>query len=302
LCEECEIIILERGPHVSFANCGLPYFVGGEIPSVEDLLVQTPESLRARFRLDVRVLHEAIAIDRDAQRVTVRDLSSGEEEVLGYDALVLATGAGPLVPPIPGIDNPGHFAVRTVPDVTRIRAWIDERKATRAVVVGGGYIGLEMAEQLVHHGGLAVTVVEAQSQVMAPFDPEMAAWLHAEARDHGIDLRLGSGVAGFESPSEGERAAASVVVLKDGHRAPADLVILGLGVRPETGLAKAAGLEIGARGGIRVNEAMQTSDPAIYAVGDVVEVRDAVSGEWTLIPLAGPANRQGRLAMDRGLL
>ncbi len=298
LSEECEIILLERGPHVSFANCGLPYFVGGEIPEEEDLLVQTPESLRSRFRLDVRVHQEVTAIDRANRTVTVRHVLTGAEEQLAYDGLVISTGAAPLLPPISGIQNPGHFTVRNVPDVVRIKAWIQETKATRAVVVGGGYIGLEMAEQLVHHGGLSVAVVEALPQVMAPLDPEMAAWLHLELQEHGVQLVTGSAVAAFEPPSPGETAGASVVVLKDGQRLPADLVVLGLGVRPETALAKAAGLEIGDRGGIRVNERMQTSDPLIYAVGDVVEVRDAVTGAWTLVPLAGPANRQGRIAAD----
>lgn len=296
--ESCSITLIERGPHVSFANCGLPYFIGGEIADRDDLLVQTPESLKARFNIDVRIRTEATAIDRATRRVAVRDLISGSESFLPYDALILSTGAHPLVPPIPGIDRPGHFTVRSVPDVERIKAWIAETGARSAVVVGGGYIGLEMAEQLVHHGGLQVSVVEAQPQVMAPLDPEMAAWLHAEMTAHGVALHLGQAVARFEPPAAGESARASVVVLQDGQRLPADLVILGLGVRPESGLARQAGLELGALGGIRVNENMQTSDPAIRAVGDVVEVRDAVTGAWSLIPLAGPANRQGRLAAD----
>ena len=203
-----------------------------------------------------------------------------------------------MLPPIPGIDRSGHFTVRSVPDVERIKAWIAECGARTAVVVGGGYIGLEMAEQLVHHGGLAVSVVEAQTQVMAPMDPEMAAWLHEEMRAQGVALFLGSGVAGFEPPADGESAAASVVVLKDGTRLPADLVILGLGVRPESGLARDAGLVLGELGGVRVDESMRTSDPSIWAVGDVVEVRDAVTGRWSLVALAGPANRQGRVAAD----
>lgn len=298
LCESCEITVLERGPHVSFANCGLPYHVGGEIPNEDDLLVQTPQSLHARFNLDVRVNSEAVAIDRTARTVSVRELASGREYALPYDALVLSTGAAPLSPPIPGIQREGHFVVRSVPDAVRIKAWIGGTENTRAVVVGGGYIGLEMAEQLVRHGGVSVSLVEAQPQVMTPLDPEMAAWLHLELRQHGVELCSGSAVAAFEAATDAEPARASIVVLKDGRRLPADVVVLGMGVKPETALARAAGLEIGALGGVRVNECMQTSDPDIYAVGDVVEVRDAVTGAWSLVPLAGPANRQGRIAAD----
>jgi NADPH-dependent 2,4-dienoyl-CoA reductase/sulfur reductase-like enzyme/rhodanese-related sulfurtransferase len=298
LCEQCEIVVFERGPHASFANCGLPYFVGGEIVSPDDLLVQTPESLRARFNLDVRVNAEVIGIDRTARLVKVRERISGREYEQPYDALILSTGATPLLPPIPGIERDGHFSVRNIPDVERIKAWTKDCSACRAVVVGGGYIGLEMAEQLVRHGGISVSIVEALPQVMAPLDPEMAAWLHLELRKHGVELFLGNPVAAFEAPAEGESARASVVVLKGGQRLPADSVVLGLGVRPEAKLAKNAGLEIGARGGIRVNEHLQTSDPNIWAVGDAVEVRDGINGEWSLVALAGPANRQGRMAAD----
>lgn len=298
LSEEAEIIVLERGPHVSFANCGLPYFVGGEIVNEEDLLVQTPKSLHSRFNLDVRVNSEVVSIDREAKVVNVRELANDREYTLPYDALVISTGAAPLTPPIPGIEREGHFTVRNVPDVVRIKSWLSESEGTRAVVVGGGYIGLEIAEQLVRHGGVSVSLVEALPQVMAPLDPEMAAWLHLELKQHGVELCTGSAVAAFEAPSDAESARASIVVLKDGRRLPADVVILGMGVKPESALAKAAGLEIGERGGIRVNERMQTSDSAIYAVGDVVEVRDVITGAWSLIPLAGPANRQGRIAAD----
>lgn len=297
LCEQCEIIVFERGPHVSFANCGLPYFVGGEIVEQDSLLLQTPETLRARFNLDVRVSTEVVAIDRGRQVLKVRELSSGREYEQPYDTLVLSTGASPLKPPIPGIDRPGHFTVRNIPDVERIMAWIKDCRACRAVVVGGGYIGLEMAEQLKHRG-LGVTVIEALPQVMAPLDPEMAAWLHQELQANGVSLHLGDSVAAFEAPQAGETARASIVVLKSGKRIEADTVVLGLGVRPETSLAKNAGLELGTLGGIRVNEHMQTSDTNIYAVGDAVEVRDRVTGAWGIIPLAGPANRQGRIAAD----
>ena len=297
LCEDCKITIFERGPHVSFANCGLPYFVGGEIAEQDQLLVQTPASLKSRFNLDVRVNSEVLGIDRARQQVHVRELETGREYDEPYDALVLSTGASPLKPPIPGIDRPNHFVVRNIPDVEKIMAWSRDCQRCRAVVVGGGYIGLEMAEQL-QRRSFAVTVVEALPQVMAPLDPEMAAWLHAELRANGVALRLNDPVAGFESPAAAEPARASIVVLKSGQRIPADSVILGLGVKPETSLAKGAGLQIGERGGIRVNEHLQTSDLRIWGVGDAIEVRDFVTGQWALIPLAGPANRQGRIAAD----
>jgi NADPH-dependent 2,4-dienoyl-CoA reductase/sulfur reductase-like enzyme/rhodanese-related sulfurtransferase len=298
LCEQCTITVFERGPHASFANCGLPYFVGGEIVEANSLLVQTPASLRARFNLDVRVNSEVTSIDRAARLVKVRERNSGREYEQPYDALILSMGATPLLPPIPGIERQGHFTVRNIPDVERIKAWIKECRACRAVVVGGGYIGLEMAEQLVRHGGLSVTIVEALPQVMAPLDPEMAAWLHLELQKHGVELFLNNPVSAFDVPGTGESARASMVVLKSGERLPADTVVLGLGVRPETGLAQNAGLEIGVHGGIRVNEHLQTTDPHIWAVGDAIEVRDAITGAWSLIPLAGPANRQGRIAAD----
>lgn len=298
LCEQCEIIVFERGPHVSFANCGLPYFVGGEIAEPDALLLQTPESLQARFNLDVRVQTEVLTIDRASQVVRVRELTSGREYDQPYDALILSTGASPLLPPIPGIDRAGHFTVRNIPDVQRIMAWIKDCQTCRAVVVGGGYIGLEMAEQLVQRGGQSVALVEGLPQVMAPLDPEMAAWLHLELRGNGVDLHLNDPVAAFEPPQAGETARASVVVLKSGRRLPADTVILGMGVRPNVELAKNAGLEIGKTGGISVSDRLQTSDPHIWAVGDAVEVVDAVTGQRLVIPLAGPANRQGRMAAD----
>jgi NADPH-dependent 2,4-dienoyl-CoA reductase/sulfur reductase-like enzyme/rhodanese-related sulfurtransferase len=297
LSETAEIILFERGPHVSFANCGLPYFVGGEIARPEALLVQTPAGLRDRFNLDVRVRTEVTAIDRSGCRVQVRELDTGREYAQPYDALVLSTGAVPLRPPIPGMDRPGHFTVRSIPDVDRIIAWIRESPAGHAVVIGGGYIGLEMVEQLKRRG-LDVALVEALPQVMAPLDPEMAAWLHQELRARGVGLWLNDPVAAFEPAGPGEQARASTVVLRSGQRLPADVVVLGLGVRPEVGLAKSAGLELGTLGGLRVNEHLQTSDPRIWAVGDAIEVADAVTDAWSLMPLAGPANRQGRIAAD----
>ena len=296
LCEDCEIIVFERGPHVSFANCGLPYFVGGEIAEQDSLLVQTPDSLKARFNLDVRIKTEVIRIDRAARRIRVHEGETGREYEEAYDALILSTGASPMKPPIPGIDRPNHFVVRNIPDVEKIMAWSKDCQSCRAVVVGGGYIGLEMAEQL-RHRGFDVTVVEALPQVMTPLDPEMAAWLHAELRANGVSLHLNDPVVSFEPPSE-EPARTSIVVLKSGQRLPADSVVLGLGVKPEVGLAREAGLEIDKMGGIRVNEYLQTGDPHIWAVGDAIEVRDGVTGQWALIPLAGPANRQGRIAAD----
>ena len=295
--ETCEIILFERGPHVSFANCGLPYYVGGEIPDKDDLLVQTPESLKARFNLDVRVNTEVTGINPHMKKVTVKNRLTGQESTESYDKLVLATGAAPIRPPIPGIDRPNHFLVRNVPDVEQITAWAEAPGSKRVVVVGGGYIGLEMAEQL-RHRGMHVTLVEALPQVMAPLDPEMAAWLHAELREQGVALHLNDAVSAFEAPTESEPAGASIVVLKSGQRLPADAVIVGLGVKPESALAKAAGLELGQMGGIRVDEQMRTSNPDIFAVGDVVEVKDGVTGQWSLIPLAGPANRQGRVVAD----
>lgn len=301
LCERCEIVVLERGPHVSFANCGLPYFVGGEIAQQDDLLLQTPASLRARFNLDVRVHSEVTAIDRARREVHVSDRASGRQYSLPFDSLILSTGAAPLRPPIPGIDRDGHFTVRNIPDVDRIQAWIrDHPGGRRAIVVGGGYIGLEMAEQLARRG-LETVVVEAMPQVMAPLDPEMAAWLQGELRENGVGLHLGDSVAGFEPPREAETAQASVVVLRSGKRLQADLVVLGLGVRPEVSLARDCGLELGAAGGIRVDDTLRTTDPAIFAVGDAVEVRDRVTGALGVVPLAGPANRQGRIAAENAL-
>ncbi len=295
LSEDAEIIVLERGPYVSFANCGLPYYVGGEIAERGKLLPYSPEGLRERFNLDVRTHAEVVRIDREARAVDVRDLETGRTYREPYDALVLSPGAAPALPPLPGARRDGHFQVRTVPHVDAIDAWIRAHDARRAVVVGGGYIGLEMAEQL-HRRGLSVALIEALPQVMAPLDPEMAAFVHDALRAQGIALMLGARVARFDDPEEG--AAASTVCLESGERLPADLVVLAVGVKPEVELAREAGLETGDRGGIRVDATLRTSDPHIYAVGDAIEVRDRVTGQWAAIPLAGPANRQGRMAAD----
>ena len=295
LSEEAQITVLERGPYVSFANCGLPYHIGGEIPDRDKLILRTPEALENLYKLDVRVRTEAVAIDREKKAVKVRQVDNGREESLPYDKLVISTGAEPMKPPIPGIDREGLFTLRNIPDTDRIIAWIEEKKAQNAVVVGGGYIGLEMAEQL-ERRGLKVSVAEALPQIMGPLDPEMSRLLQREMETNGIDFHLSDGVDCFDEPQEGAKAA--TVVLKSGTRLPADLVILGMGVKPEHGLAREAGLEIGQLGGIRVDDHMKTSDNDIYAIGDAVEVRDGVTREWTLVPLAGPANRQGRIVAD----
>jgi NADPH-dependent 2,4-dienoyl-CoA reductase/sulfur reductase-like enzyme/rhodanese-related sulfurtransferase len=297
LAEDAEIVVFERGPDVSFANCGLPYFLGGEIADRGKLLVQTPERLKAVFNLDVRPRSEVVAIDRGRKEIRVRDLAAGREYAEPYDALVLSTGAAPIVPPVEGARRPGHFALRTLEDLDHADAWVKARGAKTAVVAGGGFIGLEVAEQL-HHRGLAVTVVERNPQVLKPLDPEMAAHLHLELRRHGVTLYLNNGLAGFADPAAGERAAASVAVLSLGNRLPADVVVLGLGVRPDSKLARDAGLALGPTGGVVVDDHLRTSDPDIYAVGDVIEVRHGVTGRPAVIPLGGPANRQGRTAAD----
>jgi NADPH-dependent 2,4-dienoyl-CoA reductase/sulfur reductase-like enzyme/rhodanese-related sulfurtransferase len=294
--EAAEIILFDRGPHVSFANCGLPYFVGNVIADERRLLVASAELFHDRFAIAVRTRHEVIAIDRARRTIRVRDLDAPGGAVdrdERYDALVLAPGAAPIRPAIDGIDLPGIFAVRTIPDSVRIRRWIDERKPANALVVGGGFIGLEMAENLVARG-LRTTVLEKLPQVMPPFDPEMAYGVAEHLRGRGVDLRLGDGLARIE---RGGRDTL-VAITESGARVATDLVILAIGVRPETGLARAAGLPLGPRGGIVVDAEMRTADPAIWAVGDAVEVRDVVTGQEAIVPLAGPANRQGRVAAD----
>ena len=282
--ESAEIIVVERSGYVSFANCGLPYHVGGVIEDRSALLLQTPESLYNRFRLDVRVGTEAVQINRQAKEVVVRDVATGREETLTYDKLVLSPGARPLMPPIPGIGR--ALPLRNVEDTDRMIAAVDG--ARTAVVVGGGFVGLEVAENLLHRG-MQVAVVEALPQVMAPLDPEMVVPVHAVMRDAGIDLRLGSGVIAI-----GEKE----VTLADGSVLPADVVVAAIGVRPDTELAKAAGLRIGPRGGLLVDDRQLTNDPSIYAVGDAVEKVDALSDESVLVPLANTANLQGRRVGD----
>jgi NADPH-dependent 2,4-dienoyl-CoA reductase/sulfur reductase-like enzyme len=291
--EKAEIVLFERGPDISFANCGLPYFLGGVIPERESLLVAGPGRFRDWLNVAVRTGHDVRRIDRAARTINVVNLQSGACTTEHYDALVLSPGAQPVRPPLPGIDLEGIFSLRNLEDTDRINAWLQGRRPARAVVVGGGYIGLEMVENL-HHRGVEVTVLEAASQVMSPMDPEMVAPVHTELRRLGVDLRLNNGVAGFERGHDGEIE----VLAGGGERFAAGLVILAIGVKPDVALAHDAGLEIGSLGGIRVNEQMLTSDPAIWAAGDAVEVRDFITGQWSLIPLAGPAARQGRIAAD----
>jgi NADPH-dependent 2,4-dienoyl-CoA reductase/sulfur reductase-like enzyme/rhodanese-related sulfurtransferase len=308
--EKAEILMVERGPYVSYANCGLPYHVGGVIEQESSLLVATEQMFRAIFAIDCRTRCEATGISPKKKTVELKNQVTGEVTTEKYDKLVLSPGAAPIRPPLPGIDLPGIFSVRTVPDSKEIREWLErgssglaeEAQASgfesldtpkRAVVVGGGYIGLEMAENLAHRG-LEVTIVEMLDQVMAPLDPECARIVERYLVKNGVRLALNDAVAGFKQTPRGSLE----VQTKAGKSFPADIVILAIGVRPETELAKSAGLEIGQHGGIRVDEHMRTSDPDIFAVGDAVEVKDFVTGEWSLIPLAGPANRQGRIAAD----
>lgn len=282
--DAARITVVEKSGHVSFANCGLPYHVGGVIEDRSSLLLQTPESLGARFDLDVRVGTEAVRLDRESRTVTVRDLATGVETDLPYDALVLAPGASPVRPPIPGIER--ALSLRTVEDTDAMIAAAST--ARTAVVIGGGFIGVEMAENLVHRW-LQVALVEAMPQVMAPLDPEMVAPVHEALTGAGVDLHLSATVEGI---------GADHVVLASGETIPADLVVAAIGVRPESGLAAAAGLELGTRGGILVDEQFRTSDPAIYAAGDAVEMKDAVDGGAAMVPLANTANLQGRRIAD----
>ena len=308
--EKAEILMVERGPYVSYANCGLPYHVGGVIAEESSLLVATEQMFKGFFNVDVRTRCEVVGISAREKTVQLKNHATGEVTTESYDKLVLSPGAAPIRPPLPGIELPGIFSVRTVPDARCIREWLDKgtaecagmntytglqtvTKPKRAVVVGGGFIGLEMVENLIHRG-LEVTLVERLNQVMPPLDPEMARLVERYLVKHGVKLELNDGVAGFERAADGSLT----VLTASGRKHPADIVILAIGVKPETALAKLAGLELGQRGGIRVDEQMRTSNSDIFAVGDAVEVKDFVTGQWTLIPLAGPANRQGRIAAE----
>lgn len=292
LSEHAKIVVFERGSYISFANCGLPYHIANIITDRNKLLVQTPESMRKRFNLDIRIKTEVIAIDRTRKVVTAKDLTTGNEYEESYDALILSPGAEPVRPPLPGIDNKRVLALRNIPDMDAIIQYLDEKKAGRALIVGGGYIGLEMAEAL-RLRDIDVVMVELLDQVMAPLDPEMAVPVQDHLAVHGVDLRLQTSVTGFSDGGD-----TLVAHLSTDEKIPCDFAILSVGVRPETKLAVDAGLKIGERGGIAVNDTMQTNDPSIYAVGDAVEVQDFVGGFATLVPLAGPANRQGRIAAD----
>ena len=291
--ENAEILMVERGPYVSYANCGLPYHIGGVIKEEASLFVVDEALFKDFFNINVRTRCEVVAINPEDKTVDLLDVETGAVTSESYDKLVLSPGAATSPPPVPGIDLPGLFAVRTVPDARQINSWIDARSAKRAVVIGGGFIGLEMAENLVHRG-LEVTIVEMLDQVMAPLDRECALLVERHMEQHGVQLALDDGVAGFQESASG----ALEVLTQKGKVHPADIVIIATGVRPDTALAKSAGLEIGEHGGIRVDEQMRTSTPDIFAVGDVVEVKDFVTGQMAFIPLAGPANRQGRIAAE----
>lgn len=289
--EESQIILFERGPEVSFANCGLPYYIGGEIKSRDKLLVTTPERLRTRFNLDVRTRSSVESIDRVAKTLAVRELTTDRVYTESYDKLILAPGAAPVRPNIPGIDSPGVFTLRNLQDVDRIKQHLSSGVA-RAVVVGGGFIGLEMVENFVRLG-IPTTLVERNHQVLGPLDAEMTTPILQTLRQHGVEVEFGENLNAIESTAGG-----LVMKFDSGKSLNASIAIIGVGVKPENQLAIDAGLELGARGGIKVDDHLQTSDPDIYAVGDVIEVKDAQFGHATMVPLAGPANRQGRIAAD----
>ncbi|HGE5782285.1 TPA: CoA-disulfide reductase [Bacillus pseudomycoides] len=291
LSEEDEIIMFERGEYISFANCGLPYYIGGVIQERQKLLVQTVEKMSKRFHLDIRVLSEVIKINKEEKTIIVKNVMTNETYEESYDILILSPGSKPIVPPIPGIETAkALFTLRNVPDTDRIKGYIDEQKPRHATVIGGGFIGVEMAENL-REKGIDVTLVEMANQVMPPIDYEMAAYVHEHMKKHGVQLILEDGVDVFEE-------GGAVVRLKSGSKINTDMVILSIGVQPESSLAKEAGLELGVRGTIKVNEKLQTSDSSIYAIGDTIEVKDFVTETETMIPLAWPANRQGRLLAD----
>ena len=290
--ETAEIVVFERSGFISYANCGLPYYIGGVIEDEAELTLQTPESFYERFRVQVKVRHEVTAIDRAAKTVTVHDLTTGRVFSEPYDKLLLAPGARPTQPALPGVGLDRLFTLRTVEDTLRIRSFVDEQHPQSVVLAGGGFIGLELAENL-RERGLDVTIVQRPRQLMAPFDADMAALINREVRAHGVHLALGHTVEGFAETNGGVE-----VLLKGEQPLRADMVVLAIGVTPDSHLAADAGLELGLKGSITVNDRMQTSDPDIYAVGDAVQVRHFVSGQPALIALAGPANKQGRIAAD----
>ena len=290
--EQAEVIVFERSGYISYANCGLPYYIGGVIEDPEDLTLQTLESFWKRFRIQMKVRHEVTAIHPDRKTVSVRNLETGEDFEEAYDQLLLSPGAKPVWPELPGMGSERLFTLRTVEDTFRIKEFINQNRPKSAVMVGGGFIGLEMAENL-RQLGMEVTIVQRSRQLMNPFDPDMAAFIHNEVRKHGVKLMLGHSLEGFRAKNSGLE-----VLLRDGVSVSADMVILAIGVTPESMLAKEAGLALGIKGSILVNDRMQTSAPDIYAVGDAVQVKHFVTGADSLIPLAGPANKQGRIAAD----
>jgi len=295
--EKAEVIVFERGPYVSFANCGLPYHVGGEIQERKKLLQHTPETLKARFAIDVRIQHLVEKIDRAAKEVEVREIATGRIYRERYDNLILSPGAAPFKPPVPGLDLPGVFALRDIPDMDKIIAWIGEHKCTKAAIAGGGFIGLEMMEQL-HHKGVACVLFESNPQILMPLDAEMVRPIEAEMREKGISLHLSDPVQAITKGVATDKGSSLKITTKSGTSHQADLVIWSIGVRPETKLAVDAGLELGTTGAVKVNQHLQTSDPSIYAVGDCIEVTHGITKAPAFIPLAGPANRQGRIAAD----
>ena len=290
--EQAQIVVFERSGYISYANCGLPYYIGGVIEDPEDLTLQTPESFYSRFRIYMKVHHEVTAIHPDKKTVSVKNLETSEEFEESYDKLLLSPGAKPVWPGLPGMDSDRLFTLRTVEDTFRIKEFVDRNKPKSAVMVGGGFIGLEVAENL-RELGMDVTIVQRPKQLMNPFDTDMASFIHAEMRKHGVKLALGYSVEGFA-----ERDCGVDVLLKDQPSIHADMVVLAIGVTPESTLARDAGLALGMKGSILVNDRMETSAPDIYAVGDAVQVKHYVTGEDALIALAGPANKQGRIAAD----
>ena len=290
--EKMEIVVLEKGDYISFANCGLPYYIGDVIKSRDALLLQTPEAMKKKFNIEVRTRAEAVAVHPKEHKVSVCDLSTGAKYEESYDNLILATGSSPIKPPIPGIDGQGIFTLWNIPDTDKIKNYMEQHRPGRAAVIGGGFIGLEMAENL-HGAGLDVTIIEMQNQVMAPLDYEMAQILHENIRMNNTELILEDGVDHFETQNGSTR-----IHLKSGRTVEAEMVLLSIGVKPNSSLAKAAGLSLNARGGVQVDEYLRTSEPDIYAVGDVIEVNHLVTGEKTMIPLAGPANKQARICAD----
>ena len=289
--ERSTIVMVERGEHISFANCGLPYYIGESIKERGKLMVQTVDGMSKRFNLDIRNLSEAVSIQRGDKTVSIKNLTTGETVTESYDHLILSPGAKPIIPDIPGLDEAeAVFTLRNIPDTDRIKNFVDTSNPSQAVVVGGGFIGLEMAENLADRG-VNVTLIEMSNQIMAPLDYEMASIVHTHLKDKGVTLILNDGVKALSDQGK-------TIELSSGTKVSTDMIILSIGVRPENGLAVDAGLAIGERGGIKVNEFMQTSDVSIYAIGDAVQVSDYIHQHAAMIPLAGPANRQGRLVAD----